>query len=683
MKRLVHWLPLFLTCSATVFGQNLTVSKSSVSETIKRVIANYEAMNAYDFEVQLTCPELEKEFTERMVAQFGLALPPRLVMRHGFGEKLPRVLIKLDTLPDGIREVAEKHLNSQMRPYFVLLRCLDSELVERVLRMTDAAGHVDIIEVTGQILDLELNELNEPFSGKSIKSCRVRLDLTRGTLEEIRFYLGQDQLVQCKFTTSSQQLPGGTKQFYVPTIAQVHQTAFHEGQFQAPTNLILHFEGYKFGGKINPADRAALDQDSIHVLKYKEQLRQAGLDDKCVVRSDKTLALDLRRKAIRDVALLQDMPISSLNLSGTAVTNLAALKGMPLTELMLDGTLVEDLSPLQGMHLTVLNLIGMKKLTDISALRGMPLRKLFLNDCDKLQDCSPLADCRQLEFLTLPKLCRDLRPLHGLPLNHLVINSAPITDLSPLQGMPLTTLDLRECRQVADLAPLRGMPLEDLSIYNCVVTNLSPLSGMPLKRLNMGGTKVTDLAPLVGLQLTNLHIGQTKISDLSLLRGLPLKGLRMDGTLVSDLAPLKGMLLDELNIGLTSVKDFRLLQGMPLTVLTLNGTSFDDLTLLQGLPLKTLRLGGCPVTDLRPLRGMPLKDLDLYGCPKLQDLTPLADCHQLENLSIPSTVKDIECLRSLSKLKWLGFTWIDSKPTPAVTVAEFWKEYDAKQAAGK
>ena len=278
-----------------------------------------------------------------------------------------------------------------------------------------------------------------------------------------------------------------------------------------------------------------------------------------------------------------------------------------------------------------------------------------------------------LHIGTNSRKVRDLHPLQGMPLYKLVLGDVPlVTDLSPLQGMQLTWLEIHKASKLSDLTPLHGMPLQRLMIDQCAVTNLSPLQGMPLTYLGLGTMRVTDLTPLAGMRLTDLGISTTLVSDLSPLRGMLLKGLTAFGTPIADISPLKGMPLESLWIMNTPVKDFSPLQGMPLVALGINETSFADLALLKGMSLKWLRLSRCPITDLGPLRGMPLKDLTLNDCAKLQDLTPLADCRQLETLSIPVTCKNIECLRSHPTLKQLGFT-----PTNLVTVAEFWKTYDA------
>ena len=63
----------------------------------------------------------------------------------------------------------------------------------------------------------------------------------------------------------------------------------------------------------------------------------------------------------------------------------------------------------------------------------------------------------------------------------------------------------------------------------------------------------------------------------------------------------------------------------------------------------------------------------------MNDLTPLAQCRDIEKLTIPSHCKDIEFLRDFPHLEMLDNAAILAhlrKPA-----AEFWKKWDAEQAA--
>ena len=248
----------------------------------------------------------------------------------------------------------------------------------------------------------------------------------------------------------------------------------------------------------------------------------------------------------------------------------------------------------------------------------------------------------------------SLSILRGMRIDILIGWRCQVTDLSPLQGIALSELYYGRT-PVSDLSPLRGMPLNALVIADTKVTDLSPLMGMPLKRLDIGGLKITDLTPLAGMPLTNLAVAFTEIQDLAPLRGMPLQALNLCGVrLVADLQPLA---------------------GMPLTFLHILGaTAVTDLKPLQGMPLEELHLTGTPASDLSPLRGMPLRTLALPT--KSTDLTPLADCRQLETVIVPSECPGINFLRTLPNLKQIGPNTAALRP-----VAEYWKQSDEQKAS--
>ena len=160
--------------------------------------------------------------------------------------------------------------------------------------------------------------------------------------------------------------------------------------------------------------------------------------------------------------------------------------------------------------------------------------------------------------------------------------------------------------------------------------------------MNFHRVRIESLEMLRGAPITMLDIGMTGISDLSPLRGMRLEGLWIYGAKVSDLSPLKGM------------------------------------------QLTSIHAAGAPIADISVLRGMPLKDVRFHGCPNLTDLSPLAEARELTDLTIPPNARNFEFLRALPKLERLSYSEMTSKGgPPSKTVDEFWKEYDAKKAAGR
>lgn len=144
---------------------------------------------------------------------------------------------------------------------------------------------------------------------------------------------------------------------------------------------------------------------------------------------------------VRDLSPLVKMPLEELSLRETLVTNLEALRGMPLRHLRLDEcAILADLSPIfrscpslerlwlsdQTTSPALLNgltnfphladLTFPPKTRELSVIRGLPgLKRLDIMQCQWPLDLSPVSDCRQLEFLRLPRNPLRLETLRALP----------------------------------------------------------------------------------------------------------------------------------------------------------------------------------------------------------------------------------------------------------------------------
>ena len=288
-----------------------------------------------------------------------------------------------------------------------------------------------------------------------------------------------------------------------------------------------------------------------------------------------------------------------------------------------------------------------------------------------------------LSFLTIG----DLSLLKGLPISVLNLqqnwfDKNGLADLSKIVGLPLKVLDIYDSK-VKDLSPLRGMPLEDLDISRTKVTDLTPLAGMKLRRLvatygQLSDGLIYDLKPLAGMPLEHLSLeNANNVVDISPLRGAPLTYLNLNRTRVSDLSPLIGMPLQNLQVGETNISDLSALASCHnLVILNLYADKkVKDLTPLAGLKLTHLQCDWNGVTNLDSLRGQPLKYIKIDGF-SITDVSPLVDCPTLEEIMLPTKVKNVEVLRQMPRLRIITDT------AHARTAEEFWKQYDAQQAAG-
>ena len=118
---------------------------------------------------------------------------------------------------------------------------------------------------------------------------------------------------------------------------------------------------------------ARMEHDPQRVFEtWRDLLDVAGLADRLTLDESGLLRLDLSNTLVRDLSLIEGMPLMSLNLANTKVTHLGPLGRMPLEELRLDG-------------------------------------------CERLTDLGPLAECRSLERLIVPAHCASFDPLRELP----------------------------------------------------------------------------------------------------------------------------------------------------------------------------------------------------------------------------------------------------------------------------
>jgi hypothetical protein len=98
-----------------------------------------------------------------------------------------------------------------------------------------------------------------------------------------------------------------------------------------------------------------------------------------------------------------------------------------------------------------------------------------------------------------------------------------------------------------------------------------------------------------------------------------------------------------------------------------------DLTPLAKMPLQTLHLDRTPITNLKPLAGLPIRELRLDGCEQLRDLTPLAQCTNLEVLTLPRIHGEIGFLKNLPKLKRISYHFDPRDPAKVEPAAQFWR----------
>ena len=194
--------------------------------------------------------------------------------------------------------------------------------------------------------------------------------------------------------------------------------------------------------------------------------------------------------------------------------------------------------------------------------------------------------------------------------------------------------------------------------------------------LNLAGTRTKNLDAFNRLPIKRLNLWQTQVADLQALSQMPLEELQLAFTPANDLSPLKGRPLRSLVIAYAPITDIRPLTGAPLTHLKLSGTKVEDLNPIEKMPLRTLHLDRTPINSIAPLAGLPIRELRLDGCTNLRDLKPLAQCTNLEILTLPRNPGDISFLKNLPKLKRISYVYDERSPEKVEPAAQFWRTHN-------
>lgn len=702
---------LTLGSGCTVAQEN--VRADEVWKVVREVGKLYESIETVDYEATLRSPELEGQIAAKAG---GLAVKTALLMIRRGQRTTTKVIVP--DVPQPFRGMAEDKLNKALEGNFgprILLQEFGWNFGGAFLRKMEAAEQFDLIEFSEERMVVEFNDLSETFTGKVLRSARFTVDRRRLIVERLSLWFGGR--VQMSITVEH-----SPTAFFPGTRAPVFQgMRFEQTGFPGPPKMSMVADSIKFNEAVASIAPGQLSQFAV----WKAALAKAGVErwriEKIEVDPDGKLRWDLAKAPLADFAVLQGMPFRRLDLSGTGIRDLEPLRGMPLESLNLSDTAVTDLTPLAGAPLSSLSLRNVK-VGELTPLAGMPLVELDLQGTAGIADLAALAGTR-LEVLNIENFpVKDLAPLKGMPLRELLANGTQVADLTPLVGMPLEKLQLARTK-VRDLTPLAGAPLGELDLADCgAITDIAPLAGMPLRVLHLTRIpKLKDIAPLRGMKLERLNLSGSQVTGIDVLAGMPLVYLSLSFAPMVDLAPVAGMPLKELYLEKCSrITSIQPLAGMALEILNMDMVPASDLDVLKGMPLRKLNIGGAPITDLGLLAGMPLEELHMAGCKQLRDLTllrefpalrslhlgydemtdigalrglplktlylheskvtdlsPLAECVELEMITFPPEVAGIETLRKLPKVKLLN----DRKmlAPPFREAADFWREYDGRK----
>ena len=351
---------------------------------------------------------------------------------------------------------------------------------------------------------------------------------------------------------------------------------------------------------------------------------------------------------------MQSFPISRLDLIGTKLTEIPSLSRLPLRWLGLNNNPITDLSPLRGLNLRFLSIDGCK-VKDLGPLAGMPLEELHIST-NYLANLEPLRGMRLRVLQAKANKIRDLEPLTGMPLEEVDLGGNPFESLEPLRGAPLKSLQVGGIPKASDASFFLAFPtLEEIALPY-VAFNVEPLRQLPaLKRIAISGIQKQ---PIPAAEFWAAYQPDWCAPGIVRQR-LEQAGVKL-GSKSNHVSRMPDGTLDMV-LGISNLERLDFFDGFRVSKLDIGFTKVRDLALLRGHPLTWLRINSTPVTDLRPL----------------------LDCPTLEILCLPRQAQNVEVLKQLPKLRRLSYDWDVASNQPAQTAEEFWKDYDAKKAAGK
>lgn len=266
-----------------------------------------------------------------------------------------------------------------------------------------------------------------------------------------------------------------------------------------------------------------------------------------------------------------------------------------------------------------------------------------------------ISKTKNIKRLNLSNLgLENLDPIKDLPLTFLDCSSNQLTNLDALKDMELETFSCAN-NQISTLKPLREMPLRDLDCSNNQIRNLEPLRKMPVKHLNCSYNKIEDLEPLRDMTIERLNCRNNNIKKLDVVRWMPVKDLNFASNQVEELDALKDVKLEKLVCANNQFTSLGPLRAMKLEQLDCSYNKISDLSPLEGMKLDFLDISFTEVKDLQPIKNMPLKTLLIFECPDIEDISVLPKIDTLEKIGLPSTVKNIEFLKSLPALKQIQY----------------------------
>lgn len=200
---------------------------AEVKPLIRAAVSNFTAHISYPLRMKVDCPELANTFEAEMTKRSPMPIPINITQVYAVcRDNRMRFEFELGTLPEPMRGLAEQKLNTMVRepPHGDVLNKLTGHIMTTAAKLLLDQESIDVIARTPELLDLEVNEMDEPFILETrIKSIRMKIDPKLPILRSADLVLDKKRYLKFKASFIPFRVPGRATEIFVPSEATCDQ----------------------------------------------------------------------------------------------------------------------------------------------------------------------------------------------------------------------------------------------------------------------------------------------------------------------------------------------------------------------------------------------------------------------------------------------------------------------------
>ena len=244
MKRLFWSACLIALATASPAAE---IGRQEVKAVLDRVLVNYATVESRNYHVKLNCPELEASVQAAFALMMPLPVTPNLMLVNSNGQHM--VTINADAYPEPLRDRIGKKVKQLAGPYIGFAEKSTAREIDGFIRAVGNSAQFDVIKSDDATLDFEINEINEPFFGRTARSGRLKIDRKTGVLERVTFVLNDGKTMTMNLHHTPHDFTTDKQKAQLIDRVDVDHTAFLEGGMKLPQKFSVLFENYEFSPK--------------------------------------------------------------------------------------------------------------------------------------------------------------------------------------------------------------------------------------------------------------------------------------------------------------------------------------------------------------------------------------------------------------------------------------------------